>query len=108
MNWMVWSLVANISVLSIEWVNRKDYFDGFINGLPYTIWPILLAQVALYYTFREAPSYMTAWAMFTVGNAILRIISNSVFVNEQLNWYIGLGVLGMISCGYLIKIGSHM
>lgn len=106
MNWVLWSLVANVSVLAIEYVNRKDYFGGFIEGLPYTIWPIALAQVALYYCFKGAPTYLTAWAIFTMGNAVLRVISNTVFVQEQLNWMILLGVVGMVGCSFLIKSGS--
>jgi len=104
-SWVLWSLIANVSVLSIEYANRKDYFEGFINGLPYMIWPIMIAQVGLYYCFRDAPSYMMAWAVFTVGNAILRVISNSVLLNEQLNWMVGIGVVGMVGCAFLIKQG---
>ena len=108
MNWILWSLIANLSVISIEYVNRRDYFDGFVNGLPYTIWPIALAQLGLYYCFRDAPSYMIAWAVFTVGNAILRVICNSVILHEQLNWMIGLGVIGMVGCALLIKQGASL
>jgi len=105
MNWIVWSLVANVSVMSLEFVNRSNYFGTFLKGLPYTIWLIMLAQIGLYYCFRDAPSYMTAWAVFTVGNAIIRVISNSVLLNEQLNWMIGIGVVGMVGCAFLIKSG---
>jgi len=105
-NWVLWSLLANVSALLVEYVNRKDMFGGFLAGLPYTIWPMVVIQVALYYSFKTAPTYMMAAMVFTVGNAVLRVVSNSMFVNEELNWMIGLGVAGMVVSGIVVKVGS--
>lgn len=108
MTWWMWSGVANILIMGLEYSYRTKLFDSFLQGLPYMIVPLLIMQFALSMSFKGAPTYMLAWAVLTVGNAVLRVGSNHFFVQEHFNWMIALGVAGMIGCGFLIKYGSNV
>ena len=100
--WWVWGIVANIGIAVTEYLNRTGKFGSFLEALPYTALPIVIAQMGLLYAWRGAPSLMIAWVAFTTGNSVLRIINARVFVAEPLTvWaYVGVGTITL--GGYLI------
>jgi len=103
--YILYALFANINVLTLEYVYRVGTFNSFVSSVPYTIVPILLAQWALFMLFKTAPTYMLAWAMFAVGNAVLRLIPN-YYLNEGINMQIIAGIGFMVGGMYLIKLGN--
>lgn len=100
MNWIFYALLANLAILLLEYIYRMRIFDGFWVGLPYTITPILLAQIALFYLFKEAPTWILGAAVFTSITVILRVVLSTAN-GEPLNWKIGLGV-GLMTVAVLL------
>ena len=103
MMWILYALGANLCILVLEYIYRMKLFTGFWAGLPYTIVPILAAQVALFYLFREAPTWILGAAVFTLITAVLRAIL-STMNGEPMNWNIGAGIAMMVFAVILIKI----
>ncbi len=90
--WFVWSVVANFAIATTEYMNRTGGFthagEAFLRTGPL----IFLAQVGLFYAWRDAPSFMYAWAIFTAGNIALRVLSAHYLVGERLTLSVGFGV----------------
>jgi len=82
MNWVLASLLANVSIMWIEYLNRTGDYPTFLAAIRHTGPLILVGQLGLFYTFRGAPTFLTAWAIFTTGNAVLRLLSSYVLVAE--------------------------
>ena len=101
--WWAWSLVANMGIAVVEYLNRTGGFENFTQALPYTIWPIAAAQMGLLYAFKGAPSFMAAWAMFTVCNSAFRVINARYFVQESLTVWAYVGVLIVLLGGYVVS-----
>ncbi len=104
--WWVASIVATLAITVIEYFNRAGGFSSFREALWITGPVILIAQWALFYTFRDAPSLMIAWWVFTIGNSVLRLGNVHFFVGEPVNWRILVGVSFMLLGGYFVKTGS--
>ncbi len=103
--WWSWSIVANLSIAIVEYFNRTAGWDHFGVALS-RIGPLmLLAQCGLFYAWRDAPSFMYAWAVFTLGNVGLRVISSHFFVGEKLTLTAGLGVSLIILGGHFVRMG---
>lgn len=104
--WILYSIIANITIIYIEWSYRTSYHGNFVDGLPYMIVPILVAQFCLFNLFKGAPHYMIAWIVFTVGNSILRVTSNHYILKEDLSWVGFVGVGTIILGALLVKEGT--
>lgn len=104
--WYLWALVANASICVVEYMNRSGGYGSFWSAIPYTIWPIMIAQVALFYTWRDAPKMLLAWLVFTIGNTVMRIASTYWAVGEPVNPMVLFGVLVMIAGGRIVAYGS--
>jgi multidrug transporter EmrE-like cation transporter len=48
---------------------------------------------------------MWAWAVFTSGNIILRVLSSHFLVGETLTWKVGLGVILVLAGGQFVREG---
>lgn len=103
MNWILYALLANIAILLLEYIYRTRFFDSFWVGLPYTIGPILLAQIALFYLFKEAPGWVLGAAVFTLITAVLRLILSHVS-GEPITFGVLAGVLLMMLAVVLMKL----
>ena len=104
--WWVASIIANFTIAGVEYLNRAGGFANFGDALLRT-WPlIIVAQFGLFYAWRDAPSFMFAWAFFTSGNLLLRLISTQFAVGEPLTLTTTLGVSLMFGGAYLVKVGS--
>lgn len=104
--WWIASIIANVTIAVIEYLNRAGGFASFGDALLRTGPIIIVAQFGLFYAWRDAPSFMFAWAFFTSGNLLLRLISAQFAVGEPLTWTTTLGVSFMFGGAYLVKIGS--
>jgi len=101
--WILWLLVANLAIMWLEFAYRAGTYNSFFLALPYTIVPILLGQIGLYYAFRLAPSLLVAGAAFTLINVALRVI-NTYRLGEVINGYNWLGILFLIVSMFLLKV----
>ncbi len=108
MTWWIASLISNVSIILTEYLNRTG--DGnWVSVLPKTLPLIILAQWCLFRAFNGAPNWMIAWMMFTIGNAIMRVIAVNFMAGHEVgNWYYTLcGVSVMIAGSFLVKSGLH-
>lgn len=88
--WWLAALLANLCIMRVEAVNRGAT-GQFWETLPYTAPFILLGQVGLFYCWKDAPTFLTAWVCFTSGNLALRLLSTYLIVGEPLSIQTWLG-----------------
>lgn len=101
--WWLASILANVCICAIEYLNRAGGFADFRHAVTTTGPLIILAQWGLFYAWRDAPSMLLAWAFFTTGNAVLRLISSHFAVGEELNWMVAAGVSLMFAGVCVLK-----
>jgi drug/metabolite transporter (DMT)-like permease len=102
--WLLASILANVSINVIEYLNRVCPPErGFIGQLVYTGPLIVVAQFGLFHAWKGAPSMMLAWACFSAMNSAMRLVSNSLFLDEPLQWRGWAGVTVMFIGMYLVK-----
>ena len=106
MTWWAASIIANLSISVVEYLNRTGGYENFSTALLHTFPFIAAAQLGLFYCWRDAPSFMLAWCTFTVGNSLLRMVSAQFLVGEPLSWYTVAGVSTMFLGTYFIKVGA--
>ena len=103
--WWAWSVVANITIAAIEYLNRVGQFANPGQAFLRTGVFILIAQVGLFYAWRDSPKFMLAWATFFLGNCIVRVLSAQFFVGETLSLNVVFGV-ALITAGFFVIKGS--
>jgi len=97
-------VLANASVIVLEYVNRHGRFETFGSAILWT-WPlILMGQWALFYTWRTAPGWLVAAAVFSFGTATMRT-GVAWALGERVTVQAVLGVLVMLA-GMLIVKGA--
>lgn len=101
--WILALLLANGAIMWLEYAYRAGTYTSFFVALPYTIVPILLGQLGLYYAFRLAPSLLLAGAAFTLVNVALRVV-NTYRLGEAINTYNWLGIMFLIVSMFLLKV----
>ncbi len=101
--WWAASILANVCITAIEYLNRAGGYATFREALWHTLLLIIVAQWALFYTFRDAPTLMLAWWVFAIGSSAMRICNSHFLMNEPVDWRIGAGVVLMLAGGYLVK-----
>ena len=106
--WVVASLVANVAINAIEYLNRTAaHGTSFSSQLAATWWLILISQFGLFYAWRGAPTMMLASAMFSSMNALMRLASNHFLLGEPLDWRGWAGVSVMFVGMWLVKSGAR-
>ncbi len=103
--WFVWSILSNLAIAVIEYLNRTGGFAHPGEAFLRTGWLIVVAQVGLFYAWRDAPSFMVAWAMFTAGNIGLRVLSAHFLVGERLTMHVAFGIGLVLLGGHLVRQG---
>ncbi len=103
--WWAWSILANVSITTIEYLNRTGDFAHPGQAFLRTGVLIVLAQCGLFYAWRDAPSFMFAWAVFNFGNILLRLVSAHFFVGERLTLSVWVGVALIVLGGNLVRLG---
>lgn len=101
--WVVHSFIANVAIMGIEYLYRAKSFSGFLPALPYIIIPILIAQYSLFYLFRESPTYLLGWAVFFLGNGILRV-GISLYLGEPMSEQIMAGLFLIAAGAFFLKV----
>lgn len=83
MHWILWILLANISIAVIEYFYRIGRFETFWQALPFLIVPIIMGQIGLFYGFRAggASTLIHAGIVFTLMNLLFRL-ANTWLVGE--------------------------
>jgi len=102
MNWIAYSVLANVGIVFMENVYRRGVYTDFWSALPYIIVPILIVQYGLFNSFRDAPSLFMAWAVLTVVNTLFRV-ANNWYIGEPFTFAIIAGVSLMLVGAFLIK-----
>jgi hypothetical protein len=96
--------MASCVFVGIEYISRTSSV-----GMPMTLLRVLplavSGQIALYYTFQTAPSWLMAWFVFAFGSSALRVAVSHYVAGEPVSWMTVGGVLLMITGGFAIKTG---
>lgn len=107
MPWWVASLLANICIMGVEYFNHAGGYGSWMRTLPRTGPLILVAQWGLYRAFSESPNWMMAWAVFTLGNAVMRVAANAVLAGNQIgSWLHVLTGVAVMMLGSLVLKGG--
>lgn len=106
MTWWLWGLLANACIVLIEFLNRKAGAVSYLEQLTVTAPLIFVAQMGLFYCWRDAPKMLLAWAVFTLGNCAFRLISVQWAVGEPPGWVTLAGVAMMIAGAFTVKAGG--
>ena len=103
MPWFLPLLLASACIQFVEFTNRRA--DTWSSALPVTLIPIVISQWGLYYGWRHAPAMLTAWAVFTLTNAMLRAFVTSWAVGEHFTYLTPLGIAVMFAGQVLVREG---
>lgn len=100
--WVLTSVLANVLIMIIEFHYRTMVFSPqvFLRLVPL----VVLMQLCLWYTWHQASSLMLAWAVFTAGNTVLRLVSSYVLVGEGVSVSTVLGVCCIMGGAVIIKV----
>ena len=104
--WWVASLIASLAVAGLEYANRVGQFSSFGRALIVTGPLILLTQWGIFYSWRDAPSMLKAWALFFLLNIGFRLVSVQWFVGEGVSFLALGGALLIVLGAFLMKVGS--
>lgn len=104
--WVVASLMSNASIIVIEYLNREAQ-GGWATVLPQTAPLIIAAQFCLFFAFRDAPSWMLAWAVFSLGNSVMRVGAVHFLARGEIgSWNATIaGILVMTAGAFIVKTG---
>ena len=103
--WVAWSILANVAIAATEFLNRTGNYEHAGQAFAHTAGLIVLAQIGLFYAWRDAPTFLTAWAVFTVGNIGLRLLSAHFLIGERLSLGVLIGVGLIVLGGHFVRNG---
>lgn len=106
MPWWLGSILANLCIAVVEYVNRTGG-RSLLGTLPYTALFILGSQIGLYFAWRGAPSFFTAWVVFASGSTTLRVVTSRFILEEPMAWsQVSFGIALVYAGALLVKMGS--
>ena len=101
--WWLASLLSNVCIMVVEYANHLGGAGSWARTLPRTFVPIVIAQWCLYRAYSGAPNWLAAWAVFTLGNSVARVVGVAALAPTQVgNWYAVLGGVGVMMAGSLL------
>lgn len=103
MHYTLWLFLANISIAIVEYVYRAGDYSSFWEALPWLALPIIISQWALFEGFRVAPSLIYAGIVFSVINAVFRVVNSTILGEGVSVWQVSAVVLVILS-SFLGKI----
>ena len=103
MPWYFFTILANLAAVFLEYSYRTGFLNGFLKSLPLILPLAVIIQFGLYNSFKEAPSFLLSWAVFSGTNAVLRVIAN-YFLGEAFGLKTFLGVILIVLGVFLIKL----
>jgi hypothetical protein len=98
-------MIANVAITATEYLNRTAGYETFGQAILRTGPLVMAAQWGLWRSWSDAPSFLTAWAAFTLGGAVLRLLSVHFLVGERLTWTAFAGVSLVMLGGQLVRQG---
>jgi hypothetical protein len=104
MPWWLPLIVANAGIQYVEYTNRRS--ETWQAALPQTLLPIIISQWGLFYGWRHAPSLLTAWAFYTLGNSMARCVT-SFLLGEHFSYLTPLGIGVMFAGSTLVREGMR-
>lgn len=104
--WWVASIVANVAITGCEYLNRAGGYETFGQAILRTGPLILVAQWALWRSWSGAPSFLLAWATFSLGGLFLRVLSARFLLGEPLGWRTLAGVVLVAFGAHLVRSGA--
>jgi len=106
-HWVFASLLSNICIMGVEYLNHAGGYGSWAQTLLRTGPLIIVAQWGLYHAFSHSKHWLTAWAVFTIGNAVMRAASVAFFAGNQVgSWgHVLIGIAVMIGGSLLLKGG---
>lgn len=102
--WILPSLVASASAVSLEYVFRARLFSSYLSGWWLFVPAGLIIQAMLFYSYRDAPKFLVAWSVFFVVNIAGRIILSTVLLHEVFAPSMGIGLLLVVVGAVLIRL----
>lgn len=105
MPWWAASLLSNACIMAVEYLNHAGGYGSFTATLLRTGPLIIVAQWGLYRAFSCAEHWLIAWAVFTIGNSVMRVAAVYVTHSHQVgNWFQAMTAVSiMIGGAYLLK-----
>lgn len=106
MPWYLASLLANLCIIVVEYINRETV-GGFSQALLRTFPFIFVAQWCLFTAWNGAPHWLTAWVVFAIGNSLMRVLTVHVSAGHEVtSWPLAaLGIGGMLASALVVKEG---
>lgn len=105
MNWLVYSVLTNIVIVSLEFVYRSGMFATYWKALPFMLPVILLSNYLLFNMYRSSPSFLIGWAALSFGNIVCRFGTNWL-LGEPLTRQMFIGIVLMAIGMFTIKFGQ--
>ncbi len=104
--WWLACVISNVAIISIEYINRVTP-GGWHKALPKTVLLIVITQWALYHAWNNAPHWFSAWVVFVLGNAIMRVVAVQMGAShEVVSWgHALLGIVLILVGGLVVKLG---
>lgn len=105
--WWAASLLSNVCIMCVEYMNHAGGYGSFSATFLRTAPLILVAQWGLYRAFSGAEHWLIAWAVFTVGNSIMRVSAVYTLQGDEVgNWFQVMTAIGIMMGGaFLLKGG---
>jgi len=104
MSWLLYSVLANLAFVGLEFVYRSGTFSTYWNALPFMLPVMLVANFLLFHVYRTSPSFLVGWAVLSFGNIICRFMTNWL-LGEPLTGQMFFGIVLMAAGMFTIKFG---
>jgi uncharacterized membrane protein len=98
-NWLVTSILANGGIVVLEYLHRTSSMSAW--NVARIVPVVILCQWAIWSTWKNAPSVMTAWVCLTFGNTILRVLNTHFLLHEPMTGQTWLAV-GLMTAGAVV------
>lgn len=108
--WMGALLVSAIVIAIQEYFARKGSFDRFFFRYFLMFAPFSAASsLGLYYGYSHAvPTFMFAWAVYTIYDVVIRVVNNCFFMKESFKLVHGLGMALIVTGTFLTYVGGTL
>lgn len=103
MNWLGYSICANVAFVGLEYCYRSKMFSDYWHSLYLMLPLMLLANYLLFNVYRTAPTFLAGWAVLSFGNVVCRFITNAL-LGEPLHLSTALGILIMLIGMVVIRL----
>lgn len=101
--WWAWGVLGSVGVVTCEALYRGRAFDSYLAALPYLLPAALVIQPALFYLYRDAPSFLAAWGLFFSLNLAARIAVGAGWFGEPLPPRVLLGLGLAVLAAWLVR-----